>query len=99
VTKRQVEDYLKDTALCDIMRYSKKNPPKSPFERGTFTAPLSKGGWGDKDVSHNSENCCILNAVAAIEQFTAGIEFDTFSQNLEKVFAVSRAMEIKGNQK
>jgi len=29
-----------DTALCDVMRYSKKNPPKSPFERGTFTAPL-----------------------------------------------------------
>jgi len=41
------------------MKYSKKNPPKSPFERGTFTAPLSKGGWGDKNVSHNSENCCI----------------------------------------
>ncbi|NET57725.1 MAG: CHAT domain-containing protein [Symploca sp. SIO2E6] len=43
------------------MRYSKKNPPKSPLERGTFTAPLSKGGWGDKGVPHNSENCCILH--------------------------------------
>lgn len=38
----------------------------------------------------------ILNAVAAIEQFTAGIEFAAFSQNLEKVFAVSRAIEIIG---
>jgi uncharacterized protein with HEPN domain len=38
----------------------------------------------------------ILDAVAAIEQFTAGIEFEAFSQNLEKVFAVSRAMEIIG---
>ena len=38
----------------------------------------------------------ILDAVAAIEQFTAGIEFEGFSQNLEKVFAVSRAIEIIG---
>jgi len=38
----------------------------------------------------------ILDAVAAIEQFTAGIEFSTFSRNLEKVFAVSRALEIIG---
>jgi uncharacterized protein with HEPN domain len=38
----------------------------------------------------------ILDAVAAIEQFTAGIEFAAFSQNLEKVFAVSRAIEIIG---
>lgn len=30
----------------------------------------------------------ILDAVAAIEQFTTGIEFEAFSQNLEKVFAV-----------
>ena len=36
----------------------------------------------------------ILDAVAAIEQFTTGIEFGAFSQNLEKVFAVSRAIEI-----
>jgi uncharacterized protein with HEPN domain len=28
----------------------------------------------------------ILGAVAAIEQFTAGFEFEAFSQNLEKVF-------------
>ncbi|QQE65059.1 hypothetical protein GFS31_17440 [Leptolyngbya sp. BL0902] len=27
----------------------------------------------------------ILDAVAAVEQFTTGIDFDTFSQNLEKV--------------
>lgn len=38
----------------------------------------------------------ILDAVAAIEQFTADIEFAAFSQNLEKVFAVSRAIEIIG---
>jgi uncharacterized protein with HEPN domain len=38
----------------------------------------------------------ILDAVAAIEQFTTGIEFTAFSQNLEKVFAVSRAIEIIG---
>ncbi|PZD72197.1 hypothetical protein C1752_03783 [Acaryochloris thomasi RCC1774] len=38
----------------------------------------------------------ILDAVDAIEQFTAGVKFEAFSQNLEKVFAVSRAMEIIG---
>ena len=38
----------------------------------------------------------ILDAVAAIEQFTTGIAFEAFSQNLEKVFAVSRAIEIIG---
>ncbi len=38
----------------------------------------------------------ILDAVAAIEQFTAGIELEAFSQNVEKVFAVSRAIEIIG---
>ncbi|MBP5974090.1 DUF86 domain-containing protein [Brasilonema sp. CT11] len=38
----------------------------------------------------------ILDAISAIEQFTSNIEFTTFSQNLEKVFAVSRAIEIIG---
>ena len=38
----------------------------------------------------------ILDALAAIEQFTTGIEYEAFSQNLEKVFAVSRAIEIIG---
>lgn len=38
----------------------------------------------------------ILDAIAAIEQFTTNIEFAAFSQNLEKVFAVSRAIEIIG---
>lgn len=38
----------------------------------------------------------ILDAVTAIEQFTAGIEYEAFSQNLEKVFAVSKAIEIIG---
>lgn len=36
----------------------------------------------------------VLDAVVAIEQFTAGIDFEDFLQNLEKVFAVSRAIEI-----
>ncbi|NET59300.1 MAG: Uma2 family endonuclease, partial [Symploca sp. SIO2E6] len=44
---------LMDIAVPAVTRYSKKNPPKSPLERGTFTAPLRKGGWGDKDVPHN----------------------------------------------
>jgi uncharacterized protein with HEPN domain len=38
----------------------------------------------------------ILDAITAIEQFTTGVEFEAFSQNLEKVFAVSRAIEIIG---
>lgn len=38
----------------------------------------------------------ILAAVDAIEQFTAGVEYEAFAGNLEKVFAVSRAMEIIG---
>jgi uncharacterized protein with HEPN domain len=38
----------------------------------------------------------ILEAVTAIEEFLAGIEFESFSQNREKVFAVSRAIEIIG---
>lgn len=38
----------------------------------------------------------VLDAITAIETFTTGIDFDAFSQNLEKVFAVSRAIEIIG---
>lgn len=38
----------------------------------------------------------ILDAIAAIEQFTAGIDFLTFSQNTEKFFVVARAIEIIG---
>jgi uncharacterized protein with HEPN domain len=38
----------------------------------------------------------ILDAVAAIEQFTMGVEFEVFSESLEKIFAVSRAIEIIG---
>ncbi len=38
----------------------------------------------------------ILDAINAIEQFTAGVTFKDFSQNLEKTFAVSRAIEIIG---
>ncbi len=38
----------------------------------------------------------ILDAIDAIETFTSGIDFESFAQNLEKVFAVSRALEIIG---
>ena len=38
----------------------------------------------------------ILDAIAAIEKFTQDINFDQFAQNLEKIFAVSRAIEIIG---
>lgn len=38
----------------------------------------------------------ILDAIAAIDRFTSNIEFEEFSLNLEKVFAVSRAFEIIG---
>ncbi len=38
----------------------------------------------------------VLDAIAAIEQFTKNVEFEAFSKNLEKVFAVSRAFEIIG---
>jgi uncharacterized protein with HEPN domain len=38
----------------------------------------------------------ILDAIAAIEQFTSDVDFVIFSQNLEKIFAVSRAIEIIG---
>jgi uncharacterized protein with HEPN domain len=38
----------------------------------------------------------VLDAIAAIEQFVSGIEFEEFAENLEKIFAVSRAIEIIG---
>ena len=38
----------------------------------------------------------ILDAIDAIETFTSGIDFESFAQNLEKVFAVSRGLEIIG---
>jgi uncharacterized protein with HEPN domain len=34
----------------------------------------------------------ILDAITAIEKFTDKIDFKLFSENLEKVFAVSRAI-------
>ncbi|MEO0376706.1 MAG: DUF86 domain-containing protein [Cyanobacteria bacterium P01_A01_bin.17] len=37
-----------------------------------------------------------MDAATALEEFSTGIEFETFSQNREKVFAVSRAIEIIG---
>ncbi len=37
-----------------------------------------------------------MDAIAAIERFTAGVEFAVLSQNLENIFAVSRALEIIG---
>ncbi|MEO0824634.1 MAG: DUF86 domain-containing protein [Cyanobacteria bacterium J06635_15] len=49
-------------------------------------------------TKRNSEDYLkdILDAIVAIEQFTADVEFGAFSQNLEKVFAVSKAIEIIG---
>jgi uncharacterized protein with HEPN domain len=47
-----------------------------------------------RDVANYLQD--ILDSVNAIEQFTNGLEFETFSQNLEKIFAVSRAIEIIG---
>lgn len=38
----------------------------------------------------------ILDAIAAIEKFTQDVNFDQFAQNLEKIFAVARALEIIG---
>jgi uncharacterized protein with HEPN domain len=38
----------------------------------------------------------ILEAISAIETFTKNVKFEQFSQNLEKVFAVSIAIEIVG---
>ncbi len=38
----------------------------------------------------------ILDAITAIEEFSVGVDFTAFSQNLEKVYAVSRAIEIIG---
>ncbi len=38
----------------------------------------------------------ILEAIAAIDEFTKNIDFVSFSENLEKIFAVSRALEIIG---
>lgn len=37
-----------------------------------------------------------VDAIAAIEKFTQDVNFDQFAQNLEKIFAVSRAIEIIG---
>lgn len=38
----------------------------------------------------------ILDAIAAVERFLAGISFEEFTQNEEKIFAVEKAMEIIG---
>ncbi|MGB3786411.1 MAG: HepT-like ribonuclease domain-containing protein [Phormidesmis sp.] len=38
----------------------------------------------------------VLDTIAAVEQFTEDVNFEEFSQNLEKIFAVSRAFEIIG---
>ena len=34
------------------------DPSKSPLKRGTSTASLKKGGWGDRNVADSSENDC-----------------------------------------
>lgn len=38
----------------------------------------------------------ILDAIEAIEEFTADVTLEDFRKNREKVFAVSRAIEIMG---
>jgi uncharacterized protein with HEPN domain len=38
----------------------------------------------------------ILEAVGAVEPFLAGVSFEEFAQNEEKIFAVEKAMEIIG---
>lgn len=38
----------------------------------------------------------VLDAIAAIERFTAGVEYESFSGNQEKIFAVEKAFEIIG---
>lgn len=38
----------------------------------------------------------MLEAVADIESFTAGVDFDTFQANREKILAVVKLLEILG---
>ena len=38
----------------------------------------------------------ILDAISAIERFTAKVDFPSFLQNEEKIFAVEKALEIIG---
>ena len=38
----------------------------------------------------------VLDAIAAIERFTAGVEYESFAANEEKIFAVEKAFEIIG---
>ena len=38
----------------------------------------------------------ILDAIAAVERFTANVSFDEFAQNDEKIFAIEKAIEIMG---
>ncbi len=36
----------------------------------------------------------VLDTIAAVEQFTEDVNFEEFSQNLEKIFAVSRLLRL-----
>jgi uncharacterized protein with HEPN domain len=38
----------------------------------------------------------ILEAIGGIERFVAGVSFEEFAQNEEKIFAVEKALEIIG---
>ena len=38
----------------------------------------------------------ILDAIAAVERFTANVSFNEFAQNDEKIFAVEKAIKIMG---
>ena len=48
-----------------LFKGGSKDPPKSPLKRGTSTAPLIKGGWGDRNVPNSSEKSSILTPEAA----------------------------------
>ncbi|NET61401.1 MAG: hypothetical protein F6K47_36335, partial [Symploca sp. SIO2E6] len=87
-----------------VMRYSKKNPPKSPLERGTFTAPLSKGGWGDKGVPHNSENCCKDDQPCHLYKVTSATQalynwFEAFDTGFFPISAFSLRAKLNSRQK
>ncbi|MDJ1169453.1 carbamoyltransferase HypF [Roseofilum sp. BLCC_M154] len=53
------------TAGSSATRHNPTDPPTSPLKRGTFAAPLFKGGWGDRHAGHSSENCPKILAYGA----------------------------------
>ena len=49
-------DGVANTRLCTVPHYSPQDPPKFPLERGEVEVPLSKGGWGDRNLPHSRAN-------------------------------------------